>query len=92
LIDGRTHSSILDVPSFRAVDCDTDHNLAVASVRQRLAVSKQRAHRVHMERFHRKKLNEVEREDQYCVIISKRFAALENLDTEVNVNKAWETI
>jgi hypothetical protein len=24
--------------------------------------------------------------------ISNRFAALENLDTEVDVNKAWETI
>jgi hypothetical protein len=38
-----------------------------------------------------KKLNEVEGKEQYRVEISNRFAALENLDTEVDVNKAWET-
>jgi hypothetical protein len=29
---------------------------------------------------------------QYRVEISNRFAALEKLDTEVDVNKAWETV
>jgi hypothetical protein len=38
-----------------------------------------------MERFNLKKLNEVEGKEQYCVEISNRFAALENLDTEVDV-------
>jgi hypothetical protein len=41
LIDWRWHSSILDVQSFRGVDCDTDHYLVVAKVRGGLAVSKQ---------------------------------------------------
>jgi hypothetical protein len=40
LIDRRRHSSILEVRSFRGVDCDTDHHLVVAKVRERLAVSK----------------------------------------------------
>jgi hypothetical protein len=40
LIDRRQHSSILDVQSFRGVDCDTDHYLVVAKVRERLTVSK----------------------------------------------------
>jgi hypothetical protein len=40
LIDGRRHSSILDHRSCRGSDCDTDHNLVVAEVRERLAVSK----------------------------------------------------
>ncbi|PNF23352.1 hypothetical protein B7P43_G13186 [Cryptotermes secundus] len=57
-----------------------------------LAVSKQTTHRVHMEKFNLRKLNEVEGKEQYCVEISYRLAALENLDTEVDVNKAWETI
>jgi hypothetical protein len=35
-------------------------------------------HRVHMERFNLKKLNEVEGKEQYYVEISNRFAALEN--------------
>jgi hypothetical protein len=64
----------------------------VAKVRERLGVSKQTAHRFHMERFNLKKLNEVERKEQYCVENSNRFAALENLDTEGDVNTAWETI
>jgi endonuclease/exonuclease/phosphatase family metal-dependent hydrolase len=41
LIDRRWHSSVLDVWSFRAADCDTDHYLVVAKVRDRLAVNKQ---------------------------------------------------
>ena len=43
LIDWRRQSSILDVRSFRGADCDTDHCLVVAEVRERLAVSKQAA-------------------------------------------------
>jgi hypothetical protein len=45
-----------------------------------------------MERFNLKKLNEVKGKEQCRVEISKRFAALENLDTEVDVNRAWVTI
>jgi hypothetical protein len=36
LIDRRRHSSILDVRSFRAADCDTDHHLVVERVRERM--------------------------------------------------------
>jgi hypothetical protein len=57
-----------------------------------LAVSKQMTYRVHMERFNLKKLSEVECKERYRVEISNSFAALENLVTEVDVNKAWETI
>jgi endonuclease/exonuclease/phosphatase family metal-dependent hydrolase len=42
LMDGRRYSGVLDVRSFRAADCDTDHYLVVAKVGERLAVSKQR--------------------------------------------------
>jgi hypothetical protein len=55
-----------------------------AKIGERLAVNEQKAHRVHMQRFNLKKLNEVESKEQYRVEISHRFAALENLDTEVN--------
>jgi hypothetical protein len=62
----------------------------VAKVRERLAVSKRTTHRVHMERFSLKTSNEVEGKEQYRVEISNRFAALENLDSEVDVNKTWD--
>jgi hypothetical protein len=88
LIDRRWHSSVLDVRSFRGVDCNTDHYLVVAKVRERLAVCKQTVHRFHMERFNLKKLNEVEGKEQYWVEISNGFAALENLDDDVDINKA----
>jgi hypothetical protein len=70
----------------------TDHYLVVAKFRERLAVSKQATHRVHMERFNLKKLNEVEGKERYRTEISNSFAGLENLHTKVDVNKAWETI
>jgi hypothetical protein len=66
--------------------------VVVAKVRERLAVSKQTMHRFLMERFNLKKLNEVEGKEQYRVEISNRFAALENIDTEVDINRASETI
>jgi hypothetical protein len=60
MIDRRGLSSIRDTPSLRAADYDIDHCLVVTNVRERLAVSKQTTHRVHMERFNLKKLNEVD--------------------------------
>jgi hypothetical protein len=41
LIDRRQQSSVLDVQSFRAADCDTDHYLMVTKGREKMVVSKQ---------------------------------------------------
>jgi endonuclease/exonuclease/phosphatase family metal-dependent hydrolase len=54
LVDRRRHSNVLDVRSFRAADCDSDHYLVVAKVKERLAVNKQRSQRSDMERFNLK--------------------------------------
>jgi hypothetical protein len=54
---------------------------------ERLAVSKQTTHRIHVEGFNLKKLNAVESKGQYRVEISNRFAALENLESEMDVKK-----
>jgi hypothetical protein len=64
----------------------------VAKIRETLAVNKQGPHKFHMERFSLKKLNEVEGKEKYRVEVSHRFAALEDLDAEVEINTIWETI
>jgi hypothetical protein len=92
LVNRQSRSNVLDVRSLRAADCDSDHYLVVAKVKERLTVNKQRSNRFHMERFNLKKLNEVEGKERYCVGISNGFAALEDLDAEVELNNAWETI
>jgi hypothetical protein len=45
-----------------------------------------------MKRCNIKKLNKVEGEEPYRVEISNTFVALENLDAEVDINRAWKTI
>jgi hypothetical protein len=92
LVDRRRHSNILDVRSYRAADWVTDHYLVVAKGRERLAVNKQRSHRFHIERFNLMKLNEIEGKEQYRVGVSNRFAALEDLDADVEINSAWEML
>jgi hypothetical protein len=64
----------------------------LAKVRERLAVNKQRSQIFHMERVYLKKLEEVEGKEQFHVGVSNRFAALKDLDAEVEINSAWETI
>jgi hypothetical protein len=41
-----------------------------------------------MKRFNLKKLNDVVGKEQFLVEISNRFAALENLDAEMEINSA----
>jgi len=67
LIDRKWHWSILDVQSFRGADCDTDHYLAVAKVRERLTVSKKVAHKFDGKGFNLRKLNELEARKQYQI-------------------------
>jgi hypothetical protein len=49
---------------LRVADCDTDHYMVVAKVRERLAVSKRAAQKVDTERFNVKKLNEEDVKEQ----------------------------
>jgi hypothetical protein len=87
----RRHSSILDVTSFRGADCDSNHYLVVAKVQETLAVNKQMIKKMDVARFNLKQLNE-DVKDQYQVTIKNKFAALENLDDNGDINRAWDTI
>jgi hypothetical protein len=64
----------------------------LANVRERLAVSKRTTHRIYMGKFNLKKLKKLEGKEQYRVELSNSFAALENLDTWVDINRASGTI
>jgi hypothetical protein len=62
----------------------------VAKIRERIAVNKQGSHKFHMERFNLKKLNEVEGKERCRVEVSNRFAALKDLNAEVEINTGTE--
>jgi hypothetical protein len=81
---------LIDKRQHRA-DCDTDHYLIVAKLRERISVSKRTRQNFDLERFDLKKL-EVEVREKYQVEISNRFAALECLDESFDINNAWESI
>jgi hypothetical protein len=57
-----------------------------------LAVSKQAAQKVDFERFNLRKLNKLEVRKQYQIEITNRFAALENLSDDEDIDRAWESI
>ena len=73
--------------SFRGTDCDTYHYLVMAQVRERLAVGKQAAQKFDRQRFNLRKLNEPEVREQYQFEIRNRFAALENLSDDEDVDR-----
>jgi len=50
---------------LRGTDCDTNHYLMVAEIRERLAVSKQAAQKFDEERLNLRKLNKLEVRKQY---------------------------
>ena len=92
LIDRRWHSDVLDVRSFRRAHCDTDYHLVITKVRERSAVGKQAEQRFDRQRFNLRELNEPEVREQYQIEITNRFAALENLKENEDVDRTWENI
>ena len=75
---------------FRGADSDTDHCLVVAKVSKGLAVNKQEAQKYDVGRQNLMKLSDLEVRKQYQIKISNRFAALENLNVNKDINRACE--
>jgi len=64
----------------------------VVKFRERLALSKQRAHEFDEERVSLRTLSELEVRIQYQINISKSFAAFENLNDNEDINTVWGNI
>jgi len=64
----------------------------VAKLRERLAVRKQAAQKFDGERFNLRKLNELGVKKKYQIEVTNRFAALQNLNGDENVNRVCENI
>jgi len=79
LIDRRFNSDIPNVRFFSGADCDSDRCLVVAKVREKLAVSKQRAQEFDKERFSLRQPRELEVRKQYQIKISKQVGSLGEL-------------
>jgi hypothetical protein len=62
----------------------------VAKIRESLAVSKRPVNK--MDRLNLKKLNEGEVKEQYQVTIKNIFPALEKLEDNGGINRAWDAI
>jgi len=61
-------------------------------LRERLAVNKKAAQKFDGERFNLRKLNKLEVKEKYQIEITNRFAALENLEVDKDVNRTWKII
>ena len=57
-----------------------------------MAVSKQAAQTFDVERFNLRKLSALEVRKQYQIEITNNFAALENLNDNEDINRAWENM
>jgi len=64
----------------------------ISKVRERIAVGKQAAQRFDRQRFNLRKLNEPEVRERYQIKITSRFAAMENVNDDEDVNRIRENI
>jgi DNA polymerase elongation subunit (family B) len=60
--------------------------------RERLAVCKQAAKKFDVEKLNRRKRNELEVRKQYQIKVFKSFTALQNLNDNEDINRAWKNI
>jgi hypothetical protein len=82
------YSVVLGIQSFMSADCNTDRPQVVVIFTERLMAGKETLHRFHVERFRIKKLYEINCREQYCIDLANRSVAVENLDVDVDGNRA----
>jgi len=75
------------VRNFREAECDKDHYLVIEKVREILAGGKQATQSLDRHRFNVSKLIELEVWKEYQVEITNRFASLESLKEDEDLNR-----
>jgi hypothetical protein len=64
----------------------------VAKLRERISVSKRASQNFNLEGHDLQNIDDVEVKEKHQVEISNRFGALENMDGNLYINSAWESI
>ena len=94
LIDKRRYTDVLDVISYRDVDCNSDHYPVMAKIRGRLALVKNSA-KIGPKTFNTKRLKEECNRERYMEEVANRISALEEMTDETDITeicKRWEGI
>jgi hypothetical protein len=82
LVDKMRQSSIIDVRSLRGADCDTDHYLMVATIRERLSLKKEIKQHLVADTYNLNKLGDHETREEYQIDVANKFSSID--DTWVN--------
>jgi len=94
LADKRRHTNVLDVRSYRGADCDSDHMLVIAKIRERLSLNKTNGQLMGSKRLNVQSLTEGENGLKYAVEVTNKFAALKEINESDDnaVDKQWENV
>ena len=80
LVDKRRQSTIIDMPSLRRANCNTDHYLVVETIRERLSLKKGIKQHLATERYNlKKKLLYHQTRKEYHIDVDSKFSPLEGL-------------
>ena len=69
----------IEIRSLRGADCDTDHYLVVATIRERLSLKKGIMQHLVADRYNLNKLVDRETRKEYQIDVANSFSALEAL-------------
>ena len=88
LVDKRRQSSIIDIRSLRGVDCDIDHCLVVAIIRERQSLKKGIKQHLVADRYNLNKLLDNDTRKEYQIDVANRFSVFEGLEI-CSVDDTW---
>jgi len=98
-VDRRRHTNIMDVTSYRGVEGDTDHQLVITKVREKLYIVNRENKGSKQMKFQVKRLNNPSIRADYQLELSNRFEILEDssnnnddINNEIDVSKLWKAI